>query len=343
MSATFDSEAWISGPLQQLAVRMRMAARRALLEAIEHGTLDQLARQHSVGAGDVTYGIDVPTEAVLDQWLAEVARKTPISLLTEDAGWRHRGPNGEGRVVELAGFDHGGPRVVVDPIDGTRNLMTDLRSAWSVVALCGPGASEPWMRDVVGGVLSEIPDSRGEEARVFRAARGGRIVLAHERASDGAWLTRGAWRADEDARADNGYFPFFRYLADMRPAIADIEARFFARLAEHEKSDVRTCYDDQYISNGGQLALLTLGTYRMIADLRQWLAVRRGKPTMTSKPYDIAGAVFVARAAGCVVTAVGGGELDFPLDTKTPVSFVGWANAATRARLEPHLNAVLGL
>jgi fructose-1,6-bisphosphatase/inositol monophosphatase family enzyme len=343
MSAQFDPEAWVSGPLHQLALRMRTAARRALLEAIDHGTLDAIARPHSIGAGDVTYGIDVPTEIVLDRWLEEIAAKAPISLLTEDAGWRHRGPGKTGRVVELDGFDHGGPRIVVDPIDGTRNLMTDLRSAWSVIAVCEPGESEPWMRDVTGGVLAEIPDSRGDHARVFQATRGGRVVLAHERSSDGAWLTRGAWRADADARADNGYFPFFRYLADMRPSIADIEARFFARLAEHEKSDVRTCYDDQYISNGGHLALLTLGTYRMIADLRQWLALRRGQPTMTTKPYDIAGAVLVARTAGCIVTAVGGGELDFPLDVKTPISFVGWANEATRARLEPHLNAVLGL
>ena len=36
-----------------------------------------------------------------------------------------------------------------------------------------------------------------------------------------------------------------------------------------------------------------------------------------------------------------GGGLDFDLDTTTPVSFVGFANQATRERLEPHLAATL--
>jgi len=232
-------------------------------------------------------------------------------------------------------------RIVVDPIDGTRNLMADVRSAWSVIAIAGAGESEPRMSDVEGGVLAEIPDSRGGDARVFRATSDGRVRLSIE-SVDGLLVRQdGIWQCDDDARVDNGYFPFFRYSHDMRPAIAQIEADFFARLEQMESAELRTCYDDQYISNGGQLALVTLGTYRMIADLRAFLAAKRGRPTLTCKPYDCAGAILVARAAGCVVTDAGGGELDFPLDVSTPVSFVAFANAATRARLEPHLNAVL--
>lgn len=341
MRTRLSTSQWVHGPLHELATRIRGAARGALIEAIARGTLDDLARPHAQGAGDVTYGIDVPTERVLDAWLDEVARHEPISLLTEDAGWRHRGPDGRGRARDLDGFDHGGPRVVVDPIDGTRNLMSDVRSAWTVVASCGPGPGEPRMSDVEGGVLAEIPDSRGALARVFRATVDGRVRCSVERVDDGALVSDGTWRADEDDRPDHGYFPFFRYLADQRPEIARVEAAFFARTAAREGADVRTCYDDQYISNGGQLALLTTGTYRMIADLRAHLAERRGRTTLTCKPYDCAGAILVARAAGCVVTAADGSVLDFPLDVSTPVSFVGWVNARTRARLEPHLLAAL--
>ena len=341
MRTRFSSTQWVHGPLHEMAVRLRVAARSALTDAIANGTMDALARPHSVGAGDVTYGIDAPTEQVLDRWLEEVARHEPISLLTEDAGWRHRGPDGRGGSRELDGFDHGGPRVVVDPIDGTRNLMADLRSAWSVIALCGPGEGEPSMSDVEGGVLAEIPDSRGAVARTLRATIDGRVRLSHERLEDGALISDGTWRVDDDDRADHGYFPFFRYMSDMRPEIARLEAAFFERLARVEKAEIRNCYDDQYISNGGQLSLVTLGTYRMIADLRAFLARRRGTPTLTCKPYDCAGAILVARAAGCIVTTPDGGNLDFPLDVTTPVSFVAWANARTRARLEPHLRAVL--
>src|SRR5262249_61662013 len=104
--------------------------------------------------------------------------------------------------------------------------------------------------------------------------------------------------AGSDARVAHGLSPFFRYMPDQRPEIAAIEAAFFQRIAEKAGADVRACWDDQYVSNGGQLALLAMGTYRMIADLRAWLAKRRGRTTLTGKPYDIAGAVICAQEAG---------------------------------------------
>jgi hypothetical protein len=223
--------------------------------------------------------------------------------------------------------------------------MTDLRSAWTVIALAGPGPGAPRMSDVTLGILSEIPDSRAGLARVLTGERDGACHLELRRigdAADGEELVRAErLHTGHDARVDHGYFPFFKYMADQRPLIASIEAAFFKRLAEHEGSDVRNCYDDQYISNGGQLALLSTGAYRMIADLRAFLAERRGKPTLTSKPYDVAGAIVCARAAGVVVETPEGGELDFPIDTSTPLSFVGWTNAETRGRLGPHLWQVL--
>ncbi|MBL8863214.1 MAG: hypothetical protein JNK02_14555 [Planctomycetes bacterium] len=327
--------------LQELAARIRAAARCALSAALGSGSLGELQRAHELGAGDVTYGIDVPTEAVLSAWLEETARAQPLSLLTEDAGWRHAGPDGQGGVRALQGFDHGGPRLVVDPIDGTRHLMADLRSAWTVIAACAPAASAPRQRDVALGIVSEIPDSRGALARELRAAAGRGARRRTLRLADGAVLSDEALQADDDARADRGYFPFFRYAPDLRPAIARVEADFFARLERHAGAQATTCWDDQYISSGGQLALLALGTYRAIVDLRAALAAERGSPTQTGKPYDVAGAILVAREAGCVVTDVRGGELDFPLDVTTPVGFVGWHNDGTRARLAPHLAAAL--
>jgi hypothetical protein len=220
-------------------------------------------------------------------------------------------------------------------------LMNDLRPAWTVIGLAEPGPIAPRLSEVALGILSEIPDSRAARYRRL-VARRGKGCRCEERALEGdRLLAERRLDTGSDARVDHGLFPFFRYMPDQRPEIAAIEAAFFARLAEREAADVRACWDDQYVSNGGQLALLALGTYRMIVDLRHWLAVKRGRATLTGKPYDIAGAVICATESGCVVTAVDGAPLDFTLDAETPLGFAGWANAATARRLAPHLSAAL--
>jgi len=340
MHSTTDADfgAW-KPRLFELCDEIRRRTRSALLAALEDGD-DAIARGASVGAGDVTFGLDLPSEACIDAWLGLEARRSPLSLLTEDRGWRHVGPGRGGGTRELDGFDHGGPRIAIDPVDGTRNLMADLRSAWTVVSFAGPGPAGPRLGDVRAGVLGEIPASRAAGFRRLHAEAGGPCRLDAFAAEDAPAVTR-ALVADEDDRPDEGYFPFFRYEPALRPALARLEADFFARLAEHEGADLRSCYDDQYISNAGQLVLLSTGTYRMMVDARALLGRRAGRPTVTSKPYDVAGAIVCARAAGAVLLAADGSALDFPIDAETPVDFVGFANAATERRLLPHWLAVL--
>jgi hypothetical protein len=194
---------------------------------------------------------------------------------------------------------------------------------------------------VTGGLVGEIPTVRAARYLTFAGdlASATCELVDRDLASDGI-VRQGRLLVDQDDRVDHGYFPFFRYKPELRPALARLEADFFARLEKLEGADVRTCYDDQYISNAGQLMLLAQGTYRLIVDARALVARRAGIPTVTSKPYDVAGAIVCARAAGVELTNAEGEPLDFPIDTETPVHFVGYANAGTRARLEPHWLAI---
>ncbi len=337
-----DLEARWRARLTALCGELRTAARGAMGTAIAAGDIDSMARELRAGAGDVTFELDARTESVIDRWLEDTARSEPLSLLTEDEGWRHRGPGTRGGVSELSSFDHGGPRIAIDPIDGTRHLMSDLRSAWSIVSFAPPGAGEPRMCEISLGLVSEIPDSRAARWRSLVAIRGCGTRFEDRALGEGTLVSTRRLDTGSDARAERGYFSFFRYLPAQRPLLAALEARFFERLARLEQADVRSCYDDQYISSGGQLALVSLGTYRLAADLRAWLGMRRPQiPSIATHPYDIAGAVLVAREAGAQVLGVDGDALDFPIDCTTPVSFVAWTNAATKARLEGHLRAAL--
>jgi len=219
--------------------------------------------------------------------------------------------------------------------------MHDLRPAWTVVSCAGPGRGEPRLSELELALVAEIPDSRAARFRVLEATRDGPCRFEERDLGGGALLRSRELAADGDARCDHGFFPFFRYDPAQRPQVAAVEAEFFARLARAERADLRHVFDDQYISNAGQLVLLALGTYRMIADLRAFLAARTGARTTTSKPYDLAGAVLCAQRAGCVVTAGDGASLDFPLDCVTPVHFAGWANRESARRMAPHLAEAL--
>jgi len=320
VDARFDAEAW-RDRLVELGARLRRGVRDALARTADRARLSATVGE---GAGDRTFGIDAVAEGIVDGWLLEVAAEGPISLLTEDAGWRHAGPAGP-----LDGFAHGGPRVSLDPIDGTRHLMHDLRPAWVVAAACPPGAAPPRLSDVAVGVLTELPDTRAAVGRELAAVRGGgalvREVVLGARAADPT-----PWRPtpplERDGRVDGGHLPFFGFEPRCRAAAQALAADVFEAIARRADVDLEAIQDDQYTSSGGQLALIALGAYRGVVDARASLGRAHGFTPRTAKPYDVAGAVIVAKEAGAVVCAPGGGTLDAPLDAVTPVEFAAFAD-----------------
>ena len=103
-----------------------------------------------------------------------------------------------------------------------------------------------------------------------------------------------------------------------------------------------TVFDDQYISTGGQFYELIVGHDRFNADLRPvFYRVQRMGEGLCCHPYDCA-ALLIAEEAGVVITDERGRPLDAPLDVTSGVSWVGYANRALRARIEPHLSELLG-
>lgn len=332
-------ESW-RGPLLELCNEVRSAARAAVARALSGGSLTHLARPVAQGAGDVTFGLDEATERVVRSWFAEESKRRPLSLLTEDTGWLHRGPGAHGS-RELPDFDHGGPRIAIDPIDGTRHLMADLRSAWTILSCAGAGPLQPRFSDLGFGIAAEIPDSRAARWRRLEAFAGAPARWAELDLESPRIFSAGELRSDREVRADHGYYLFFSYHPGLRVEVASLAARFFANTERALGADLSHCYDDQYISSGGQLALLSLSTYRMVVEARNTLARYHHKRTQCAKPYDMAGAALIARMAGCVVEQPTGEPLDFALDAETPVDFAAYVNEESAARLRPHLLTAL--
>jgi hypothetical protein len=96
-------------------------------------------------------------------------------------------------------------------------------------------------------------------------------------------------------------------------------------------------FDDEYISTGGQLYELLVGHDRFLADLRPLL--HSGSDYMGGiccHPYDICTAL-IAEEGGVVITDAMGRPLSAPLDTHSPISWVGYANQMLRRTIEPAL------
>ena len=345
-----------------LCDRILVAHRAAQRDARERGRPGALFESRGQGAGDETFALDEACERAIDAWLEETAARGPLSVLTEDRGWRHLGPGAGGGVRPLDGFDHGGPRLAIDPVDGTRNVAADLRSAWTVISACGPGAREPRAGEVVHGTVSELPVVRAHRALRLTADAGSgafvrefattlEVPLEVPFDADAARASDAHRLAVDDDDTLFGYLPFFRYDPHLRRAAVALETDLLDALIEREGANPRHLFDDQYICSAGQLVLLALGTYRAIVDARAFLADARRVAATTSKPYDLAGALLVAREAGCVLAPLGAGArpaadgapsaFDFPLDARTPVGFVGYHNPATARRVAPHLAVAL--
>ena len=101
-------------------------------------------------------------------------------------------------------------------------------------------------------------------------------------------------------------------------------------------------FEDQYISNAGQLYELPMGHDRWVAELRpliEPLLARRGRALgICSHPYDLC-TELIAREAGVIVSDPSGRRLSAPLDVFTDVAFVAYANEAIRSQVDPALRA----
>jgi hypothetical protein len=331
-------EAFFIEKLRVLGCRIRDAVLRSRTGL----SLEELAAVEEIHKeGDTLYHIDRAVEDLLVEFVErEIAAHCPCVLIAE-------GVSGEGLRLGKAtqwGRENS-VRLIVDPIDGTRGLMFDKRSAWVLCGVAPDLGNETTLADIVAAVQTEIPTSRQWRSDQLWAVRGG--------GAQGEWVAilgdaveRGPLRTRPSAAPDlrHGFASFARFFPGARDVIADIEEEVLRRVAGPFQPGQATVFEDQYISTGGQLYELFMGHDRMVADLRpltQTILRERGlPPALTSHPYDLATAL-IAQEAGVEVTDPNGGPLRYPLNVTTECAWIGYANAIIRRAVEPVLQAVL--
>ena len=303
---------------------------RASVRGAQQRGAKRMTRVAAVTSADTIYGIDKVSEHAVLAWFSKNwPKRWPVELVMEGL---------EGKAVT---FPRGTPvartffKCILDPIDGTRSLMYDKRSAWSLAALAPQRGAKTHLGDIVVAVMTELPVSKQGLADQFSAVRGGG-VKAERIDLRTARRKKFTPRPSKARDVAHGFASFVKFFPPGKAWAAEREEKLWRRL----KAGVEI-FDDQYLSSGGQIYELLMGHDRFVADLRP-LAFKalRVRAALTCHPYDICTAL-IAQEAGCIVTAADGKPLRVPLDTTSPVAWVGYANQALARRIGPALRALL--
>jgi len=313
--------------------------RDLVLASCESIATDHLSRVNDdASEGDTIYAIDrIGEELLVEIFEREIAPIAPLVLISEGL---------EGGQVVLP---RGTPeldavwRVICDPIDGTRGLMYQKRSAWILTGVACNRGPETSLQDIVLAVQTEIPlvkqhlcDSlwaiKSEDAHAERYDR-----LTFERRP----LVLEPSKANSIRHGFAGISRFFPGAREELAAIDDEIVRGALGDADEGKAH---CFEDQYLSSGGQLYELMAGHDRFIADLRPLMEPLRKQRGLTlglcCHPYDVC-TELIARKLGVIVTNERGEMLDAPLNLKANIAWVGYANNHIREEIEPLMRRAL--
>ena len=325
----------------QLVARLRAiqteirAALRAHMLAQETAVLARAVRD---GDGDTIFGIDVAVEEILLRHCELWGEAQHFVLLGEGIA-----PEG----IEFGRSGRGGPpfRLLVDPIDGTRGLMFDKRSAWCLMGAAPDRGDATRLADVEVAVMTELPTTRQANSDVLWAVLGERAHGERHELATGA--TRPLPLVPSPATTlRHGFATVNAYFPGGKQLLAAIDEAIAMRALGGWNPAKAEVYCDQYICSGGQLAEVALGRDRFVLDVRPLVHAKLGvASSLACRPYDVV-TWPIAAAAGCVVCDPFGAPLDAPLDVTTNVSFACYANRALADLLIPivgdELRRVLG-
>ncbi len=293
------------------------------------------AKVAAITAADTIYHIDRLSEhAILDWFAGHWPRSWPVEIVMEGL---------EGAALTIPA---GTPvsdtmfKCILDPIDGTRNIMHDKRSAWILTALAPQRGPKTNLRDIVVAAMTEIPTTKQWRADQLSAVRGqGVRVEAVDVFSGRRTALKVAPSRARDCRG--GFAAISRFFPEGKALLAQIEEELWTELYGLGNQAGPLVFDDQYICTGGQIYELMMGHDRFLADLRpQVFKKLRFKSALVCHPYDICAAL-IAEEAGCVIEAPLGGPLTQALDTTSAVAWAGYANPVLARHIRPVLRRLI--
>ena len=316
---------------------LHAAVRDEIVAATERRSLESMASVDRDDAGDTIYAIDTIGESIVGRFAEVLARDRSFVLVAEGlAGGRRIYPDGADEATADCW-------IVVDPIDGTRGLMYQKRSAWILTGVASNRGAPTSLRDIELAVQTEIPLVKQHLSDQLWALRGGGVHAQRYNRLTGTQVPL-RLRPSSATSIAHGYADHRTLFPGARDELAAIDDGIVRGALGPHAAGKTHCFEDQYASTAGQLYELMAGHDRFIADLRPLLrpllSSRGLPPALACHPYDICCAL-IAEESGVIVTDADGRPLDAPLDVEAEVAWAGYANDDVRGQIEPLLQKAL--
>jgi fructose-1,6-bisphosphatase/inositol monophosphatase family enzyme len=312
--------------------------RGQVVEACEKSSLDALSSIVADGMGDTIFAIDrISDELLVDFIEREIASIAPAVLIAEGIE--------NGKVVLPRGASEADAvwRIIVDPIDGTRGLMYQKRSAWILTGIAQNRGKNTSLSDIEFAIQTEVPLVKQHLSDTVWAFRG-RGVKAERFNRLSNKVIELELKPSAASSIEQGFASISRFFPGARDVLAEIDEEIVFGALGKPRLGKAQCFEDQYISTGGQLYELMAGHDRFVADLRPLIQPVMGERgldlSICCHPYDLC-TELIARELGVIVTNENGGPLNVPLSVETDVAWVGYANEQIRQQIEPLLHSAL--
>jgi hypothetical protein len=296
----------------------------------------KFSRVTAVTEADTIYYVDRLSEHAILAWFDKHwPRHAPVELVMEGL---------EGDPVTFpksTPVAHTHWKCILDPIDGTRGVMYDKRPAFILAGIAPQRGARTSLGDLVVAAMTELPTSKQDRADQISAIRGHGVKAETHDLVRG---TRRSWtpRPSRAKHFEHGFASLARFFPEGKKLLAAVEEELWRQLGVLGKNGGQLVFDDQYICTGGQLFELIAGHDRMLGDLRPLAYAKLGfsAATLCCHPYDICTAL-IAQEAGCVIESPDGTPLRAPLDTTTPVAWMGYANQTLARTVRPVLRRII--
>jgi fructose-1,6-bisphosphatase/inositol monophosphatase family enzyme len=324
--------------LHQAIRKLHEKIRNDVIYTCENRPLEALSRIDHEAEEDTIYAIDrISDTQLIDFFESEIAQHLPVTLIAEGI------PGG--RAVLPAGISEEKTEyyIIIDPIDGTREIMYQKRSAWILTGVAPNKNRTPTLQDIEFAIQTEIPLVKQHLSEIIWAFKGKGVNAERYDRLTKAYLPL-TLNPSQSKTIAHGFAMIARLFPGAREILAEIDEEIVRNILGDVKAGKTHCFEDQYLSTGGQIYELISGHDRFIADLRPLMDTilqKRGLSLgICCHPYDIC-TELIAQESGVIITDPLGNPLHTKLSVTDDVAWVGYANANIRAQVEPHLQEAL--